>query len=116
MVSRLDLWASWRALMGCPLLGTPPDPTEPTPSHLMLDRNGVWFSQGPVVKRLRLGLDMELVETYRTHSARITCMRLFPLIDTPLYRSDAHRNEKALATSSTDRTVRLCWKRYLKQE
>ena len=37
-------------------------------------------------------------------------MRLFPLIDTPLYRSDAHRNEKALVTSSTDRTVRLCWK------
>ncbi|XBI25494.1 hypothetical protein VPH35_050422 [Triticum aestivum] len=86
------------------------DPTELTPSHLMLDRNGVWFSQGPVVKRLRLGLDMELVETYRTHSARITCMRLFPLIDTPLHRSDAHRNEKALVTSSTDRTVRLCWK------
>ncbi|CAM0880118.1 unnamed protein product [Alopecurus aequalis] len=84
---------------------------ESTPSHLMLDRNSVWFSQGPIAKRLRLGrLDMELVETYRSHSARITCMRLFPLIDTPLFRSDTHTNEKALVTSSADRTVRLCWK------
>lgn len=86
-------------------------PAESTPSHLMLDRNSVWFSQGPIAKRLGLGwLDMELVEAYRSHSARVTCMRLFPLIDTPLFRSDAHTNEKALVTSSTDRTVRLYWK------
>ncbi|KAM0848430.1 hypothetical protein ACQ4PT_054386 [Festuca glaucescens] len=87
------------------------DPTESAPSHLMLDRNDVWFSQGPVAKRLSLGwLNMELMETYKSHSARITCMRLFPLINTPLFRSDTHTNEKALVTSSTDRTVCLCWK------
>ncbi|ONM29074.1 F-box family protein [Zea mays] len=38
--------------------------------------------------------------------------RLFPLIDTPLFRSDTQKNEKALVTSSTDRTIRLCWKGY----
>ncbi|XP_024314329.1 guanine nucleotide-binding protein subunit beta-like protein isoform X2 [Brachypodium distachyon] len=89
------------------------NPIGSTPSHLLLDKNRVCFSQGPVAKILNVtlgSLDNELVETYRSHSARITCMRLFPLIDTPLFRSDTHTKEKALVTSSTDRTVRLCWK------
>lgn len=88
-----------------------PNPTEVTPSHLMLDRNYIWLSQGLMVRRLRVDCpEIELVETYKSHGARITCMRLFPLIDIPLFRGDSQTNEKALVTSSADRTVRLCWK------
>uniref|UniRef100_A0A0D9UXN3 Uncharacterized protein n=1 Tax=Leersia perrieri TaxID=77586 RepID=A0A0D9UXN3_9ORYZ len=88
-----------------------PNPTEVTPSHLMLDGNYIWLSQGPIARRLRVDFpELELVETYKSHGARITCMRLFPLIDTPLFRGGSQTNEKALVTSSADRTVRLCWK------
>ncbi|KAL5219719.1 hypothetical protein ABZP36_024432 [Zizania latifolia] len=88
-----------------------PNPAGVTPSHLMLDRNDIWLSQGPMARRLRIDCpEIELVETYKSHGARITCMRLFPLIDTPLFRGDSQTNEKALVTSSADRTVRLCWK------
>ncbi|KAF0916042.1 hypothetical protein E2562_000671 [Oryza meyeriana var. granulata] len=88
-----------------------PNPTEVTPSCLMLDRNYIWLSQGPMARRLRVDCpEIKLVENYKSHGARITCMRLFPLIDTPLSRGDSQTNEKALVTSSADRTVRLCWK------
>ncbi|CAL4978300.1 unnamed protein product [Urochloa decumbens] len=87
------------------------NPAETTPSHLMLDRNSIWLCQGPVAKKLSVdGPDAEVVETHRNHGARITCMRLFSLVDTPLFRSDTQKDEKALITSSTDRTIRLCWK------
>ncbi|CAO2193984.1 unnamed protein product [Urochloa humidicola] len=87
------------------------NPAETTPSHLMLDRNSVWLCQGPVAKKLSVDWpDAEVVETHRNHGARITCMRLFSLVDTPLFRSDTQKDEKALITSSTDRTIRLCWK------
>ncbi|KAL6626889.1 hypothetical protein ACP70R_030615 [Stipagrostis hirtigluma subsp. patula] len=87
------------------------NPTETAPSHLMLDSNCIWLCQGPVTRKLSVGWpEPEMVETQRSHGARITCMRLVPLIDTPLFRSDTQANEKALITSSTDRTIRLCWK------
>ncbi|CAO2185978.1 unnamed protein product [Urochloa humidicola] len=87
------------------------NPAETTPSHLMLDRNSIWLCQGPVAKKLSVDWpDAEVVETHRNHGARITCMRLFSLVDTPLFRSDTQKDEKALITSSTDRTIRLCWK------
>ncbi|RCV25010.1 hypothetical protein SETIT_5G132500v2 [Setaria italica] len=87
------------------------NPAETSPSHLMLDKNSVWLSQGSVAKKLSFDWPVsEVVETHRNHSARITCMRSFSLIDTPLFRSDTQKNEKALVTSSTDRTIRLCWK------
>lgn len=89
------------------------DPAGTTPSHVMLDRNSIWFCQGPAAKKLNIDWpETEMAETHRNHSARITCLRLFPLIDTPLFRSDTQKNEKALVTSSTDRTIRLCWKGY----
>lgn len=87
------------------------NPAETAPSHLMMDRNYIWSGQGPIARKLSVdGPQAGAVETHRFHSARITCMRLFPLIDTPLCRSDTQTNEKALVTSSTDRTIRLCWK------
>ncbi|KAG2595195.1 hypothetical protein PVAP13_5KG057700 [Panicum virgatum] len=87
------------------------NPAEATPSHLMLDRNSIWVCQGLVAKKLSVDWpDAEVVETHRNHGARITCMRLFSLSDTPLFRNDTQKNEKALVTSSTDRTIRLCWK------
>ncbi|XP_002457213.1 katanin p80 WD40 repeat-containing subunit B1 [Sorghum bicolor] len=89
------------------------DSAETTPSHLMLDRNSIWFCQGPAAKKLNINWpETEMTENHRNHSARITCLRLFSLIDTPLFRSDTQKNEKALVTSSTDRTIRLCWKGY----
>lgn len=88
------------------------NPAETSPSHLMLDKNSVWLSQGSVAKKLSFDWPVSgVVETHRNHSARITCMRSFSLIDTPLFRSDTQKNEKALVTSSTDRTIRLCWKK-----
>ncbi|RLM91880.1 pleiotropic regulator 1-like [Panicum miliaceum] len=87
------------------------NPAEATPSHLMLDRNCIWVCQGPVAKKLSVDWpEAEVVETHRNHGARITCIRLFSLSDTPLFRSDTQKNEKALVTSSTDRTICLCWK------
>ncbi|KAL6838749.1 hypothetical protein ACP4OV_031463 [Aristida adscensionis] len=87
------------------------NPAETTPSNLVLDSNYIWFSQGPVTRKLSFDWPApEVVETQRLHGARITCMRLTPLIDTPLFRSDTQTDEKALITSSTDRTIRLCWK------
>ncbi|KAJ1282230.1 hypothetical protein BS78_03G035600 [Paspalum vaginatum] len=84
---------------------------ETAPNHLMLDRNSMWFCQGPVAKKLNFDWpEAEVVETHKNHGARITCLRLFSLIDTPLFRSETQKNEKALVTSSTDRTIRLCWK------
>lgn len=89
------------------------DPAETTPSHIMMDRNSIWLSQGPVVKKLNVDWpEAEVVEIHRNHSARITCLRSFSLIDTPLFRSETQKSEKALVTSSADRTVRLCWKGY----
>nr|CAB3471925.1 unnamed protein product [Digitaria exilis] len=84
------------------------NPAETTPNHLMLDRNSIWLCQGLVAKKFTSFFSV--VEIHRNHGARITCMRLFPLIDTPLCRNDTQNDENALVTSSTDRTIRLCWK------
>ncbi|KAK3164096.1 hypothetical protein QOZ80_1AG0012600 [Eleusine coracana subsp. coracana] len=87
------------------------DPGEATASHLMLDRDCIWFCQGPLARKLSVGWPgPEVVETHRSHGARITCMRFVPVIDTPLFRNDTQTCEKTLITSSTDRTIRLCWK------
>ncbi|KAE9449237.1 hypothetical protein C3L33_18850, partial [Rhododendron williamsianum] len=44
------------------------------------------------------------------HNATITCMRLFPLAETSLFRSEKQRNDNVLVTSSCDHSIRLWWK------
>ncbi|XVF58207.1 hypothetical protein PTKIN_Ptkin07bG0045400 [Pterospermum kingtungense] len=44
------------------------------------------------------------------HNARITCMRLVPLNETSLVRSEMLREENVLVTSSSDHSIRLWWK------
>ncbi|KAF7112737.1 hypothetical protein RHSIM_RhsimUnG0199700 [Rhododendron simsii] len=44
------------------------------------------------------------------HNATITCIRLFPLVETSLFRSETQRNDNALITSSCDHSIRLWWK------
>lgn len=88
--------------------------TYPMPhSHIMLDRNDILLAQGSIVQRLRIDpSDAEIVayETLRAHGSRITCMRLFPVVDTSLFRSEMQNEENVIVTSSSDRTIRLWWK------
>ncbi|XP_020097916.1 probable E3 ubiquitin ligase complex SCF subunit sconB [Ananas comosus] len=84
-----------------------------SPSHIMLDRNDIFVAQGSIVQRLTLDLPGALpvaCETLRYHGSRITCMRLFPIINTSLFRNEAQNDENVLVTSSSDRTIRLWWK------
>ncbi|XP_072998742.1 uncharacterized protein [Typha latifolia] len=85
--------------------------TYPIPhSHIMLDRNDILLAQGSVAQRLRLDpLDANIsaCETLRAHGSRITCMRLFPIIGTSLFRNEMQNEENVLVTSSLDRTIRL---------
>ncbi|TVU21476.1 hypothetical protein EJB05_31112 [Eragrostis curvula] len=88
-------------------------PYQPVPCGTVRLRDHYIYrhTEGPVARKLSVSLPFpEVVETHRSHGARITCMRFVPVIDTPLYRSDTQASEKALLTSSTDRTIRLCWK------
>ncbi|KAJ8750196.1 hypothetical protein K2173_014111 [Erythroxylum novogranatense] len=81
--------------------------------HIVLDNNHIFFSQGSSIRMLNidgfLG-GMNSVAALSDHNARITCMRLFPLTETSLVRSETRRKENVLATSSCDRSIRLWWK------
>ncbi|XP_068303612.1 uncharacterized protein [Pyrus communis] len=81
--------------------------------HILLDKNDIIFSQGSLIRVLTIdrwlnGTDSPL--TLVDHNARITCMRLFPLNETSLYRSETQKEENALVTSSADHSIRLWWK------
>ncbi|XP_038985544.1 LOW QUALITY PROTEIN: uncharacterized WD repeat-containing protein alr2800-like [Phoenix dactylifera] len=49
-------------------------------------------------------------ETLKGHGSRITCMRLFPIVDTSLFRVRCKMRKNVIVTSSSDRTIRLWWK------
>ncbi|OAY63670.1 F-box/WD repeat-containing protein sel-10 [Ananas comosus] len=73
-----------------------------SPSHIMLDRNDIFVAQGSIVQRLTLDLPGALpvaCETLRYHGSRITCMRLFPIINTSLFRNEAQNDENVLGRS-----------------
>ncbi|OMO79204.1 hypothetical protein CCACVL1_13836 [Corchorus capsularis] len=80
--------------------------------HLLVDKNEIIFSQGSVVRRMKVDSFLRggsLVQR-SDHNARITCMRLFPLTEISLVRSETQREENVLVTSSYDHSIRLWWK------
>ncbi|KAJ9683617.1 hypothetical protein PVL29_019263 [Vitis rotundifolia] len=83
-------------------------------NHLLLDKNNdIIFSQGSVIQIMKMGSifsGRDFVVTLNDHNARITCMRLFPLSETSLFRSESQREENVLVTSSCDHSIRLWWK------
>ncbi|CAL5325102.1 unnamed protein product [Camellia sinensis] len=88
--------------------------TEPKPyNHLFLNTNEIIFSQSSLVHMMRIDSFLsgkDFLVTLSDHHARITCVRLFPLYETSLFRSETQRNENVLVTSSCDHSIRLWWK------
>ncbi|KAL5806610.1 hypothetical protein ACOSQ4_029343 [Xanthoceras sorbifolium] len=81
--------------------------------HILLDKNDIFFSQGSMIQRIKIDSFLsgrDSIITLSDHNARITCMRLFPLNETSLFRSEAQRRENVLVTSSSDHSIRLWWK------
>ncbi|KAK6913216.1 WD40 repeat [Dillenia turbinata] len=79
--------------------------------HVLLDKNNIIFSQGSTIQMVKtFDARRASTVTYNDHKARITCMRLFPLNETSLFRSDMQARENVLVTSSCDRSIRLWWK------
>ncbi|XVF14224.1 hypothetical protein REPUB_Repub09cG0039800 [Reevesia pubescens] len=80
--------------------------------HILLDKNDIIFSQGSVIRMMKIDSFLSGVSLVRMsdHNARVTCMRLFPLNETSLARSEMQREENVLVTSSYDHSIRLWWK------
>ncbi|KAK3036664.1 hypothetical protein RJ639_030233 [Escallonia herrerae] len=80
--------------------------------HSLLDRDDIIFSQGPLIRIVKIasfrgGQEPLVTPRLTGHNARITCMRLFSLNETPLFRSETQRNGNVLVTSSCDHSIRL---------
>ncbi|XWS44272.1 hypothetical protein CRYUN_Cryun15aG0030500 [Craigia yunnanensis] len=80
--------------------------------HLLLDKNDIIFSQGSMIRMMKIDSFLSGCSLVRMsdHSARITCMRLFPLNETSLVRSEMQREQNVLVTSSYDHSIRIWWK------
>ncbi|KAH0973737.1 hypothetical protein GBA52_025893 [Prunus armeniaca] len=81
--------------------------------HVLLDNNNIIFSQGSMIQVITIDSWLSGANspvTLSDHNARITCMRLFPLNETSLYRREAQNEENVLVTSSSDHSIRLWWK------
>ncbi|XP_047322463.1 dynein assembly factor with WDR repeat domains 1-like [Impatiens glandulifera] len=88
--------------------------TEAKPfDHLLLDRNHILFSQGSLVRLVKIDSFLsgrDGLVTLSDHRARISCMRLFPLSDTSFFRNETQRDDNVLVTASCDHSIRLWWK------
>ncbi|XP_010256532.1 PREDICTED: probable E3 ubiquitin ligase complex SCF subunit sconB [Nelumbo nucifera] len=78
-------------------------------NYILLDKNDVYLSQGSVIQIMKIDT-LDIPVTLADHNARITCMRLFSLSETSLFRNDTHKKDNALVTSSCDHSIRLWWK------
>ncbi|KAL1151244.1 hypothetical protein V6Z11_A09G028800 [Gossypium hirsutum] len=80
--------------------------------NILLDKNDIIFSQGSIIRMMKTDSFLSGGSLVRMsdHNARITCMRLFPLNETSLVRSEIQREENVLVTSSCDHSIRLWWK------
>ncbi|KAJ6734660.1 WD40 REPEAT PROTEIN [Salix purpurea] len=81
--------------------------------HMILDKNDFTFSQGSFIQMTNIDSFLngrDGLTVLSDHNARITCMRLFPLSETSLFRRDTQRKENVLVTSSCDHSIRLWWK------
>ncbi|XP_076955663.1 uncharacterized protein LOC143630565 [Bidens hawaiensis] len=86
---------------------------EAKPCDLLLSKNSVFLSQGPLIQIFSINKLLEGRASFVSlnhHRARITSMRLFPLKETSLYRNEVHINDNVLVTSSCDHSIRLWWK------
>ncbi|KAJ4961157.1 hypothetical protein NE237_021067 [Protea cynaroides] len=94
-------------------------------SHILLDKDDMFLAQGSEVQKINTKFDTFQRSTFQSgssqsvsgdmltlsdHNARITCMRLFSLNETSLFRSEAQNKDKFLVTSSCDHSIRLWWK------
>ena len=83
-------------------------------NHLLLDKNNdIVFSQGSMIQMIKMGCvfsGRDSLVTLNDHKARITCMRLFPLSETSVFRSETQQEENVLVTSSCDHSIRL-WRK-----
>ncbi|CAL9180761.1 unnamed protein product [Musa hybrid cultivar] len=80
-------------------------------SHISLDRNAILLAQGSNIQRFQVNSsEIKDQELWTAHGARITCMRLFPIEETSLFRNVMQYEDNVLVTSSSDRTIRLWWK------
>ncbi|VFQ58536.1 unnamed protein product [Cuscuta campestris] len=71
-----------------------------------MDKNDIVLSKGSVVRLFRNGHLYE--ETKLSgHEARISCMRLFPIDETPFLLSKDQRNDSFLVTASLDHSIRI---------
>ncbi|CAK7323050.1 unnamed protein product [Dovyalis caffra] len=81
--------------------------------HIILDKNDITVSQGSLIQMTNIDSYLngrDGVTVLRDHNARVTCMRLFPLSETSLFRRERQRKENVLVTSSCDHSIRLWWK------
>lgn len=81
--------------------------------HMLIDKNDIIFAQGPTIQMVEIDGFYHSRVSYAAlngHKARITSMRLFPLNETSLFRSESQRSDNFLVTSSCDRSIRLWWK------
>ncbi|GLT35389.1 hypothetical protein SLA2020_098470 [Shorea laevis] len=81
--------------------------------HILLDKNDLIFTQGSLIQTMNIDSFLSgsgSVVRLNDHKARITCMRLFPLNETSLFRGETQREENILVTSSCDHSIRLWWK------
>ncbi|KAI3799152.1 hypothetical protein L1987_34442 [Smallanthus sonchifolius] len=70
--------------------------TEAKSSGLLLSKNSVFLSQGPLIQIFSIDKLLEGKASFvslNDHRARITSMRLFPLKETSLFRNEAHIND-----------------------
>ncbi|XP_062106706.1 uncharacterized protein LOC133818042 [Humulus lupulus] len=81
--------------------------------HVMLDKDTIIYSQGPWIRKTQINtpsLTRGSTVMLNGHTARITCMRLFSVNETPLFRREGQSEEKFIVTSSNDHSIRLWWK------
>ncbi|XP_059670284.1 uncharacterized protein LOC132315879 [Cornus florida] len=88
--------------------------TNANPNNLVgFNNNDIIVSQGALINVMKIDGVLNLRESLvhlNGHNAKITCMRLFPLNETSLFRSETQGNENVLVTSSCDHSIRLWWK------
>ncbi|VFQ91907.1 unnamed protein product [Cuscuta campestris] len=81
--------------------------TETTPHDILLmDENDIVLSKGSVVRFYR---NCHLYEETKLsgHEARISCMRFFPIDETPFLLSKDQGNDSFLVTASLDHSIRI---------
>nr|GLL38468.1 F-box/WD repeat-containing protein sel-10-like [Ipomoea trifida] len=81
--------------------------------NLLFDKNNIIYSQGALLTVLMIdeylnGRDPRV--ELRGHTARISCVRLYPIDETPFHRSQDQKNDNLVVTSSFDHSIRIWWK------